>query len=169
MPDTVAHLGDLLVQLFRVGQDEPGRGAFVDAQKARKSTGATDLVPWPVMRLPLGQMASQPLRLQLEWRGGQGGEPGGTKGRGTSNKARSCRTLALSWGRSQRGSERGRRTHRRHSAQERAPGGDVSGVAGEQDGQTSSALGLFFERLGLGRALLPRLGHGQSQVCVGTI
>ena len=51
------------MQFFRVCQDEAEESDEIRIERVRK---VTDRVPWPVMRLPLGQMAEHPLRLQLE-------------------------------------------------------------------------------------------------------
>ena len=63
LPYTVAHLCNFGVQLLSIGQDEPGPPGFSKVFKALKLKAYR--VPWPVIRLPLGQMAEHPLRLQL--------------------------------------------------------------------------------------------------------
>ena len=66
LADALTHFGDLPMHLVRVREDEPVRArGYVAGEDGYEDTGS-HLVPWPVVRLPLGQMEAHPRRLQDE-------------------------------------------------------------------------------------------------------
>lgn len=67
LSDAVAHLCNLAVQPVRVCEDEPASSRINTPRPvAIRARPSTHLVPWPVVRLPLGQMDEQPRRLHDE-------------------------------------------------------------------------------------------------------